>query len=88
MKPGYSIARVPGPSSPPFVDNNRPFLIIPIQISGNPAAEGLPLSTKSSIYIHKDRTVHVKPKIDILFIVTSKEDAGSMKIKKDLGSDI
>lgn len=67
----YSITRVPGPRPSRFKNTGGPFYVTPIQIlSGSPTAEELPLSTKLTTYVHKNKTVKIAPALYILFILT------------------
>ncbi len=48
----------------------------PIQVlSGSPTVEGLPLSTKRTTYVHKNKSVRVAPALYILFIVFREEES-------------
>lgn len=67
----YSITRVPGPRPSRFKNTGGPFYVTPIQIlSGSPTVEELPLSTKRTTYVHKNKTVKIAPALYILFILT------------------
>lgn len=52
----------------------------PIQIlSESPTVDGLPLSTKKTTYVHKDKAVEVTPALYILFIVTREDEDGGVE---------
>lgn len=80
--PGYSIIRVPGPESSPFLADS-PFYIMSIRIAEGrkPTVEGLQLSTGITMFVHRKRKVMIEPSLDILFVLTPEPDTSFGEVK-------
>lgn len=64
----WSIIRIPGPHSAPFVSSEGNALICPIRvIQGKPTISGSPLTVRERTYIMKG--VDISPSLDILFLL-------------------